>query len=303
MATDCGRFGKVVVIFGGCSAEREVSLESGQAILSSLQRQGVDAFGFDLEAGLAGLCALEFDRAFIAVHGRGGEDGTLQGALELLGKPYTGSRVLASAIAMDKVATKRLWMSEGIPTPPFRVIERSERLPQVAAELGLPLIVKPTHEGSSIGMSRVEAAEDLVAACELAHRFDGDIFAERCIRGEEYTVGLLDGRALPVIGLRTSHTFYDYDAKYKSEDTRYLLPCGLPSVQEAELQALCERAAAVIDCRGWARIDVMMDEHGPWLLEINTVPGMTSHSLVPKAARAAGLDFDALVLRILESSL
>ncbi len=297
------RFGRVAVIYGGTSAEREVSLESGTAVLRALEAQGVDAFGIDLQQGLKALANAEFDRAFIALHGRGGEDGAVQGALELLGKPYTGSGILASAVAMDKHSTKRIWQAQGLPTPEFAAVQSRQELRDAATRLGFPLMVKPSHEGSSIGMSKVDDAGGLDVAFDLASRFDGEILAEAYIKGNEYTCAILGDRALPVIGLSTPHLFFDYDAKYKAADTNYLLPCGLEPAKEAEIRDLALRAHRALGCSGWARVDLMMDaRQSPWLLEINTVPGMTSHSLVPMAARAEGMDFNALVVTILESS-
>lgn len=296
--------GRVAVIYGGTSAEREVSLESGTSVLKALQAAGVDAFGIDLKDGLKALLETPFDRAFIALHGRGGEDGALQGALELMGKPYTGSGILASAVGMDKTSTKRIWLAQGLPTPEFATIETLQDLEMAAERFGFPLMIKPAHEGSSIGMSKVESAKDLAPAFSLARQFDGDILAETFIKGREFTCAILGDQALPVIGLSTPHVFFDYDAKYKAADTRYQLPCGLSASEESACQALSLKAYQALGCKGWARVDLMMDEQGRfWLLEINTVPGMTSHSLVPMAAKAAGLDFGALVCRILELSI
>jgi D-alanine-D-alanine ligase len=298
------RFGKVAVIYGGESAEREVSLESGAAVLGALQVAGVNAFGIDLRDGLGRLVETDFDRAFIALHGRGGEDGALQGALELMGKPYTGSGIMASAVAMDKQCSKRIWQAQGLPTPDFATIASLEALHVAGQQLGFPLMIKPAHEGSSIGMSKVDSAEGLEAAYQLAQQFDGEIFAEAYIKGREFTCAILGDMALPVIGLSTPHLFFDYDAKYKAADTNYLLPCGLSAEKESETRVVSLQAYRALGCKGWARADLMMDSNERlWLLEINTVPGMTSHSLVPMAARAAGMDFTALVLRILELSI
>lgn len=297
-------FGRVAVIYGGTSAEREVSLESGTSVLKALQAAGVDAFGIDLKDGVKSLLETPFDRAFIALHGRGGEDGALQGALELMGKPYTGSGILASAVGMNKTSTKRIWLAQGLPTPEFATIETLQDLENAAERFGFPLMIKPAHEGSSIGMSKVSAAKDLAPAFSLARQFDGDMLAETFIKGREFTCAILGDQALPVIGLSTPHVFFDYDAKYKAADTHYQLPCGLSASEEAACQALSLKAYQALGCKGWARVDLMMDEQGRfWLLEINTVPGMTSHSLVPMAAKAAGLDFGALVSRILELSI
>lgn len=298
-------YGRVAVLYGGRSAEREVSLKSGAAVLAALQRQGVEAIGYDpAEGGLVGLEALDPDRVFIALHGRGGEDGTLQGALELLGLPYTGSGVLASALGMDKQRTKLVWQALGLPTPAARMLDAEADWDGVAAELGLPLIVKPVHEGSTLGISIVDSREALEAAYHEAARFDARVMAERFVVGEEYTVSLLGNDILPAIRVEVPSGFYDYEAKYVSNDTLYHLPCGLPTGDEAALGALCREAFAAIGGAGWGRVDVMRDAQGDfWLLEVNTVPGMTDHSLVPQAAAHAGHDFDALVLRILDTTL
>ncbi|MDX9698303.1 MAG: D-alanine--D-alanine ligase [Rhodocyclaceae bacterium] len=294
-------FGKVAVLFGGSSAEREISLMSGQAVLAALQTAGVDAHGFDpAERPLHVLQAEGFERAFIALHGRGGEDGTVQGALEMLGIPYTGSGVMASALAMDKWRTKQLWRAAGLPTAPACLLEKESDWAAVVAELGLPLFVKPVHEGSSMGASKVTAVEQLPAAWALAARYDHKVIAEAYVGGAELTAPFLDGEALPLIRIHAPDGNYDYQNKYFSDDTRYDCPSGLPVAQERELQALVLRAADVLGCRGWGRLDILLDEAGQAnLLEMNTVPGMTGHSLVPMAAKVAGLDFTALCLRIL----
>ncbi|WP_163560215.1 D-alanine--D-alanine ligase [Halomonas sp. NO4] len=298
-------YGRVAVLYGGHSAEREVSLKSGAAVLAALERQGVDAIGYDpADGGLAGLEVLAPDRVFIALHGRGGEDGTLQGALELLGLPYTGSGVLASALGMDKQRTKLVWEALGLPTPAGRILAANADWEAVVAELGLPLIVKPVHEGSTLGISIVDSGAALEAAYHEAARFDAQVMAERFIAGEEYTVSLLGDAILPAIRVEVPGGFYDYEAKYLADDTRYHLPCGLAADAEAALGALCRDAFAAIGGEGWGRVDVMRDAEGCfWLLEVNTVPGMTDHSLVPQAAAHSGLDFDALVLRILDTTL
>ncbi|SDJ89891.1 D-alanine--D-alanine ligase [Billgrantia gudaonensis] len=298
-------YGRVAVLYGGSSAEREVSLKSGGAVLAALERQGIDAIGYDpAEGGLSGLEALAPDRVFVALHGRGGEDGTLQGALELLGIPYTGSGVLASALGMDKQRTKFVWQALGLPTPASRLLEADADWDGVVAELGLPLIVKPVHEGSTLGISIVDGRDALAAAYREAARFDARVMAERFIVGEEYTVSLLGDVILPAIRVEVPGGFYDYEAKYVSNDTLYHLPCGLSATDEAALGALCRDAFEAIGGQGWGRVDVMRDARGGfWLLEVNTVPGMTDHSLVPQAAAHAGLDFDALVLRILDTTL
>ena len=299
-------FGRVAVLYGGNSAEREVSLKSGTAVLAALQRCGVDAVGYDpAEGGLAGLEALAPERVFIALHGRGGEDGTLQGALELLNIPYTGSGVLASALGMDKQRTKLVWQALGLPTPAALMLGAESDWEAIAAELGLPLIVKPVHEGSTLGITIVETAAALESAYWEAVRYDARVMAERFITGgEEYTVSLLGDRVLPAIRVEVPGGFYDYEAKYLSDETRYHLPCGLAAQQETVLGELCQQAFETVGGTGWGRVDVMRDTEGQfWLIEVNTSPGMTDHSLVPQAAAHAGIDFDELVLRILATSL
>ena len=295
--------GRVVVLMGGTSGERAVSLKSGAAVLAALQRRGIDAVGIDAGPDLLVRLAQEkFDRAFIALHGRGGEDGTLQGGLEWLGLPYTGSGVLGSALGMDKCRTKQLWAGVGLPTPTFRILTAETRFEEVIAALGLPLAVKPSREGSSLGITRVDTLEALAEAYHKAAALDPVVIAERWIMGREYTVGLLGDQTLPVIALEPAHGFYDYHAKYVANDTRYFLPCGLSKEEETALQQLASRAFAALGCGGWGRVDILCDNTGaPWLLEVNTAPGMTDHSLVPMAARAIGIDFDELVIRILES--
>ena len=294
------RFGKVAVLLGGRSGEREVSLKSGSAVLAALQRSGVAAEAFDpahqpLEA-LTG-----FDRVFIALHGRFGEDGTIQGALELMGIPYTGSGVMASAIGMDKWRTKLLWQAAGIPTPAFELVRADSDFDAIEHRLGLPLFVKPANEGSSIGISKVKQAGGLRAAYEEAAKSDPLVIAEQFVGGGEYTVGILGDQALPVIRIVPANEFYDYEAKYLRDDTLYLCPCGLPPAQEEAIRAEALTAFRAIGGRGWGRVDFLMDEAGRHhFLEVNTSPGMTDHSLLPMAAKAAGIDFDALVLRILE---
>ncbi|MCU7914422.1 MAG: D-alanine--D-alanine ligase [Candidatus Thiodiazotropha sp. (ex Gloverina cf. vestifex)] len=297
-------FGKVAVLMGGDSAEREVSLNSGAAVLSALQRCGVDAHGIDVGADLPSrLVDKGFDRAFIILHGRGGEDGVMQGALDRIGIPYTGSGVLGSALSMDKYRTKALWRGLGLPTPEAVLISQHSVL-AAADSLGYPLIIKPSREGSSIGMAKVESREALEQAWEMASRYDGMVLAERWIEGREYTTAVLQDEALPLIRLETPHSFYDYEAKYHADTTSYHCPCGLSADQEAELQALCLRALEAVGASGWGRVDLMLDEQDrPWLIEVNTVPGMTDHSLVPMSAKVAGIDFDQLVLRILATSL
>ena len=299
-----GDFGKVAVLLGGKSAEREVSLKSGTLVLNALRVRGVDAHAFDpAERGIEDLIESGFDRAFIVLHGRFGEDGTLQGALEWLGLPYTGSGVLGSALAMDKLRTKLLWQASGIPTPPWELLGADADFKAVSARLGLPLMVKPVNEGSSIGMSKVRAAGHLEEAYALAVNYDRAVIAEKFIEGTELTAGILGEEVLPLIRLETPREFYDYEAKYVADDTRYLVPCGLPAERERQIQALCLKAFRALGCSGWGRVDLMLDRDGkPWLLEVNTAPGMTDHSLVPMAARAAGLSYEDLCLRILEAS-
>jgi D-alanine-D-alanine ligase len=298
---DAKAYGKVMVLLGGRSAEREVSLKSGGRVLEALRSRGVDAHGFDpRERGLPELIAGGFDRAFIALHGRFGEDGTIQGVLEWLGIPYTGSGVLASAIALDKLRTKLLWEAAGIPTPKWTRLTAESDFGAVVGSLGLPIMVKPAREGSSIGMSKVMRAEDLPPAYEQAAKHDEVIIAEQFIEGTELTAGVLDTLPLPLIRLETPRTFYDYEAKYLVDSTRYILPSGLPEEKEHALQQLALKAFAVPGCSGCGRVDLMLDRAGsPYFLEVNTSPGMTDHSLVPMAARAAGLSFEDLVLNIL----
>ncbi|MBD8491840.1 D-alanine--D-alanine ligase [Pseudomonas syringae] len=297
-------FGRVAVLFGGKSAEREVSLKSGAAVLDALLSAGVDAFGIDVgDDLLQRMGAEKIDRAFIVLHGRGGEDGSMQGLLECLGIPYTGSGVLASALAMDKLRTKQIWSGLGLPTPLHAVLRSEYDCICAATELGLPLIVKPAHEGSSIGMAKVSDVQQLIAAWKTASTYDSQVLVEQWIEGPEFTVASLRGQVLPPIGLGTPHTFYDYDAKYLAHDTQYRIPSGLDARQTQELETLTAQACEAIGISGWARTDVMQDAQGRfWLLEVNTVPGMTDHSLVPMAARAAGLDFQQLVLAILADS-
>ncbi len=282
-----------------------MSLKSGAAVLAALERSGVDVIGYDpADGGLVRLEALAPDRVFIALHGRGGEDGTLQGALELLGIPYTGSGVLASALGMDKQRTKLVWHALGLPTPESLMLAADADWDGIVAQLGLPLIVKPVHEGSTLGISIVESKEALKSAYHEAARFDARVMAERFISGEEYTVSLLGGRVLPAIRVEVPSGFYDYEAKYISNDTRYHLPCGLDAETEAALGELCLQAFEAVGGEGWGRVDVMRDGEGRfWLIEVNTSPGMTDHSLVPQSAAHAGIGFDELVLRILRTSL
>ncbi|HTB65721.1 MAG TPA: D-alanine--D-alanine ligase [Steroidobacteraceae bacterium] len=297
-------FGRVAVIFGGTSTEREVSIKTGTAVLAALQRRGVAAFGFDpRELLLPELLASGADRVWIALHGPGGEDGTLQGALECLGLPYTGSGVMGSAIGMDKLRTKRLAQAAGIPTSDYVELTGEQDLEAALARLKLPLIVKPATQGSSVGMSKVERAQDFASAYRVAAAVDHSVLAEAWISGAEYTVSILNDRALPSIRIQPATTFYDYEAKYLRNDTQYFCPSGLSKPAEEHLAALGLAAFAAVGADGWGRADFMMDGSGrPQLLEVNTVPGMTDHSLVPMAAKAAGVSFEELVWRILESS-
>jgi D-alanine-D-alanine ligase len=299
-----GGYGKVAVLMGGRSAEREVSLMSGRAVLEALKRKGVDAHAFDTrEQDLHELKVRNFSRAFIALHGRYGEDGTVQGMLELMGIPYTGSGVMASALAMDKYRTKLVWIAAGIPTPRFAMLTERDDLVARTAHLGMPLIIKPSREGSTIGLTKVRSADELPAAYDKAARHDRQVLAEEFIAGAEVTASILDGNALPLIRIEAPAGNYDYHAKYFSNETRYLCPSGLPEPEESRLRELGLRAFRILGCEGWGRIDVMIDRKGaPFLLEANTVPGMTGHSLVPMAAKAAGIPFDDLVIRILEGA-
>lgn len=293
-------FGKVAVLLGGRSGEREVSLKSGAAVLAALLRSGVDAHAFDpAERPLHDLEG--FDRAFIALHGRYGEDGTIQGALELMGIPYTGSGVMASSVGMDKWRTKLLWRAANIATPDFVLVTADSDFAAIESALGLPLFVKPANEGSSIGISKVKRAGELQAAFAEAAKSDPLVLAEQFVGGGEYTVGILGDRVLPVIRIVPANEFYDFEAKYLRDDTQYLCPCGLSPQQEAQIQTEALQAFRIIGGRGWGRVDFLMDEAGRhYFLEVNTSPGMTDHSLVPMAAKAAGLSFDQLVLKILE---
>lgn len=302
--TDPRAFGAVAVVMGGTSAEREVSLNSGANVLEALRARGIDAHGVDgVPALLEGLRAGRYARVFNILHGRGGEDGTLQGALESLGVPYTGSGVLGSALSMDKVRTKQVWLALGLPTPRYASYRPGDDVREAIADLGLPVVVKPSHEGSSVGITRVRSPADLSAAIALAARYDGELVIEQLIEGGEYTVGILDGEALPSIRIVPPGEYYDYHAKYVSDDTQYLCP-GLEGEAEAQMRGLALRAFEATGASGWGRVDVMRDRQGDnWLLEVNTTPGMTSHSLVPKAARAVGIDFPSLCWRILETSL
>ncbi len=299
------RPGKVAVLMGGKSAEREISLLSGAGVLKALRAKKVDAHAFDpAERDLAELKREGFTRCFIALHGRGGEDGTVQGALEVMGIPYTGSGVTGSAIAIDKWRSKMIWMAGGLPTPRYRVLQAQDDWAAVAQDLGLPLIVKPANEGSTLGLTKVTAAAQLPAAYELAaKKYRDTALAETFVDGPEYTAGILGDSVLPLIRIEAPQGNYDYHHKYFSDDTKYLCPCGLPAQEEAPLRALSLEAFKLLGCSGWGRVDLMLDNAGkPWLLEVNTAPGMTGHSLVPMAARVAGLSYEDLCLKILEGA-
>lgn len=300
-------FGKVAVVYGGHSMEREVSLWSGEAVLKALQAKGIDAYGIDAkeEGLLVKLQAEKFDRVFIVLHGRGGEDGVLQGALEHLNIPYTGSGVLASSLAMDKIRTKQLWKAVGLPVLESYIIENEATAEALQSQLTYPVAVKPSEEGSSIGVSRVDQAEDLVKAWKAAGGYNSPVFAENWIVGNgEYTCAILNGEALPIIRMETDLAFYDYEAKYLRDDTRYFCPSGLPEADEVRFRKVCEDAFKSIGAKGWARVDFVVDSNNnPWLLEINMVPGMTNHSLVPMAAKTAGISFEDLCWLILEDTL
>lgn len=298
-------FGKVAVLMGGWAAEREVSLNSGAAVLQALLAKGVDAHAIDADRDV--LTTLKdggFDRVFNIMHGRGGEDGEIQGALEVLQIPYTGSGVMASAISMNKLMTKRIWSGANLPTPTYEVLTAKTDFAMIAEKLGLPLMVKPANEGSSIGMTKVEHNNELKTAYECAATYDDLVLAEQWINGDEYTISILGEEILPVIRLEVQNDFYDYEAKYKSDETKYYCPSGLRDDDEIALQDLAKIAFKAVDASGWGRVDVMRDEQGKfWLIEVNTVPGMTDHSLVPMAAKAVGLSFDDLVWRVLQTSL
>ncbi|MBW3566844.1 MAG: D-alanine--D-alanine ligase [Proteobacteria bacterium] len=305
ITVDPAAFGKVAVLFGGMSAEREISLKSGGEVLRALEARGVDAHKVDPAEGLLEqLLAGKFDRAFIVLHGRGGEDGTVQGLLQLMNIPYTGSGVLGSALAMDKLRTKQVWLAAGLPTPEYVHVNSADELRAFVARVGYPVAVKPAREGSSIGVTRLTAEKDLDAAYTTARELDELVIAERWITGSEYFCSVLGEQALPMVRMETPREFYDYKAKYFSDDTRYHCPSGLSASREAELQRMCLRAFDAVDAKGWGRVDFMMDADGrPWLIELNTVPGMTDHSLVPMSARAVGIEFDELVVQILAQTL
>jgi len=305
MTSQMTKFGKVGVLYGGHSSEREISLLTGTAIIKALQNQGIDTVAIDVkEHPIETISKANLDCAFIALHGPGGEDGTLQGALEYLGIPYTGSGVMASALAMDKLRCKQIWKGIDLPTTDFSSLNQATDWQQTIDSLGGCLVVKPACEGSSVGMSIAESAEQLKQAWELAYKYDAKVIAEPRLMGEEYTVAILGDQTLPSIRIQANATFYDYEAKYLSDKTEYFCPSGLDAQREAELAQLCINAFKSIDGKGWGRVDVMTDLNGEfYVLEVNTVPGMTSQSLVPMAGKAAGMDFEALVLAILEESI
>ncbi len=304
MITKAEEFGRVAVLMGGTAAERNVSLNSGNAVFQALQRKGVDVIAIDITGSpIAALTGQKLDRVFNIVHGRGGEDGVLQALLEVMGIPYTGSGVMASALSMDKLRTKLCWLGYGLPTPKWHLLKSIDDLDACIERLGFPVIVKPAKEGSSIGMSKANTRDELAKALENAAAFNCDVYAESWVTGKEYTVALLNGKALPSIRLETPNTFYDYDAKYKASTTQYHCPSGLSTEQEQSLQQLAVKAGDVVGIMGWSRVDVFIDDYGQaQLIEINTVPGMTDHSLVPMAAKQAGIEFDDLVWQILETS-
>ena len=301
-AFDVKALGKVAVLMGGSSAEREISLLSGNGVLAALQSQGVDAHAFDpAERDLAELKRAGFARCFIALHGRHGEDGTIQGALEVMHIPYTGSGVLASALAMDKFRTKLMWQAAGLAIPEYALLTANSDFADIEEELGLPLFVKPAHEGSSIGITKVKERGTLKAAYEIAAQLDPLVIAEKGVLGGEYTVGIIGDEAMPIIKIEPATEWYDYEAKYNRDDTKYLCPCGLPEAKEMQIRKGALEAFRILGGRGWGRVDFLMDEEGNhYFLEVNTAPGMTDHSLVPMAARVSGLEYPALVRRVLE---
>jgi D-alanine-D-alanine ligase len=299
------QLGRVGVLLGGTSSEREISLQSGAAVVAALVEAGIEHVAIDVgDNAIADIQAAKIDRAFLALHGAGGEDGRIQAVLEYLNIPFTGSGVQSSALAMDKLRTKQLWRGVDLSTPEFAVLTADSNWEKILADLGGEVMVKPAHEGSSIGMARVKTAQELADAFTNAEKYDGSVIAESLIVGSEFTVAVLDGEALPPIKLETDHTFYDFNAKYIANDTRYICPCGLTPEKEAELKTLALAAFDAVGCEGWGRVDVMADKSlNFYLLEVNTAPGMTSHSLVPMAAKVRGLSFSELVLTILRCSL
>lgn len=299
------KFGKVAVLMGGSAAERPVSLRSGAAVYAALKSQGIDVVAVDVTGSVIdALANIKVDRVFNIIHGRGGEDGVLQGVLQVMGIPYTGSGVLASALSMDKLRTKLCWQGYGLTTPKWHVLKNENDIDPCIEKLGFPVIVKPAQEGSSIGMSKANNRDELSKALAVAAEFNCDVYAEAWVTGREYTVAVLNGKALPAIRLETPNAFYDYEAKYNATTTQYHCPCGLDTEQETELQNLALTASQAVGIKGWARVDVFIDNNGiAQLIEINTVPGMTDHSLVPMAAKQAGISFEELVWRVLETSI
>ena len=300
---DC--YGKVAVLLGGHSAERHISLKTGAAIHAALRRMGINAHKIDVDKKvIVQLIEGGFDRAFVALHGRGGEDGVIQGALETLNIPYTGSRVLGSALSMDKVRCKWIWQRHGLPTPKFKEINSEADLETIRDEFEFPVMLKPVHEGSSYGICKVTSQDDLKEAWVTAGKYDDCVMCEQWITGGDYTVSILNGVALPVIKIETDRDFYNYQAKYVDDDTRYICPCGLPENHEKSMGEIAIQAFDSIDASGWGRVDIMVDESGrPYVIDVNTIPGMTTRSLVPMAAMQAGIDFDSLVLQILDTSM
>ena len=296
-------FGRVAVFMGGAGAEREISLQSGQAVLTALLQRGIDAFAIDSHHLLASVTQHKFDRVFNMIHGRGGEDGVLVALLESQGIPYTGSGVLASALSMDKLRTKYCWQGQGLVTPDWLILKQLSDIDTCIEKLGFPVIVKPALEGSSIGMSKANNREELISAWQLASESKGEVFAEAWANGQEFTVAILKGQALPVIRLETPHSFYDYEAKYLAHNTQYHCPCGLSETHEKALQVIALKACDCLGISGWARVDIFADKSDYQLIEVNTVPGMTSHSLVPMAAKAMGIEFDELVWQLLKTSM
>ena len=309
ISSDAAALGRVGVLFGGRSAERDVSIMSGTGVLAALQSRGVDAHAFDPgQRSIAELAAEKFDRVFIALHGRFGEDGSLQGALEQLGIPYTGSGVMACAVGMDKITTKIIWLAQGLPTPAYLTLPTGADLSKVAAQLGLPLIVKPPLEGSTIGITKVKLEPELKAAVDLAAGYDPVVLAEQFITGREFTVAILgsgaNARALPIVEIVAPEGNYDYQNKYFTDDTQYFCPAPLDAPLAAEIERIAVQAFQALGCEGWGRVDVLLREsdNKPFLLEVNTSPGMTSHSLVPMAARAVGISYEDLCIEILKSA-
>lgn len=298
------RFEKVAVLMGGWSAEREVSLNSGKQVLKALLNQGVNATGIDVDRQICKTLKEEnYSHVFNMLHGRGGEDGVIQGALNVLQIPYTGTGVLGSALAMDKLRCKQLWKGVGLPTPDYKVLKSELDCANAIKEIGLPLMIKPVLEGSSIGISKVKTDKEILPAWKEAKECGGDIIAEKFIEGEEFTAAILDDQVLPMIRLETANDFYDYQAKYVSDDTNYICPCGLAETVESDLAIIMKNAFDAVMASGWGRVDFMLDKNQqPWLIEVNTVPGMTDHSLVPMAAEHAGISFDELVMKILQGA-